>query len=287
VPTADDYSIETLDGGVIPHAIEVLREPAIWGDGGVMATGVIVYATKPLAPGKYRFKRPGGQMVKHTFKGGKEMFLNDGVNVVEVGKTGVDPKAQIVLKVSAEKRAKLKVAAGLSCSAEVDAAQRVIEVVLPEAMKPLAPNLLFETTVDGKAWRPADSICSRVVPGDSWRGKGKELVYAMCEPKPVLVEEGLAPNVEHWVQVRVRAPGSKTVLETAREKFTLHCPPPVEEVTKPPPKAAPRVKARGCNGCTAGDDASSEPSWEVLLATLFVFGRRRRQVGRRVPCVIT
>jgi len=194
------------------------------------------------------------------------------VRVVEVEPLAVEPKAKLALKVGKEKRAELEVATGTSCSATVKAAQRAIEVVLPDALKRLSSNLMFETIVDGAVWRPASSICRRLVPGDSWQGKGKELVYAVCNAKQVFVQDtGLSSDRAHWVQMRVRAPGSKTVLETPKERFTLHCPP---VGTSTPTRPDETKKPGGCNGCAVG---AGEPTWRWLLLVLAMTAWLRKQ----------
>jgi len=81
---------------------------------------------------------------------------------------------------SEQARAVLSVENGASCSILVDATQIALALELPAELSWWNDVLLFTTNVDGEVWRPRTSVCSEIAPGESWMGRGADLVFASC-----------------------------------------------------------------------------------------------------------
>lgn len=115
----------------------------------------------------------------------------------------------------------LRVAAGASCSASVEAAQVALAADLPVEARPFAAALVWETAIDGKPWRPAESICSPTPWGRSWRETGQDLVYAACA-EAVLGDRGTTLG-GHEVRMTARLPGTDVAF-SATAAIALACP---------------------------------------------------------------
>jgi hypothetical protein len=238
LPAASGFAIERADGAPIPHRIDVLREPGRWRHAGVVAYGLVVRADEALPPGRYRFIGPE-----------LDPFDKPEQVEVEIGPLAVPSGAAPTIALGPEEHGPLTVGVGVSCSAEVTAAHRTLAVTLPAELAPVASTLLYTTLVDGIEWRPSASFCTSIAPGDSWQGRGKERLFAVCD-SPMPVDTGLAPNVEHTVSVRVQAPGSRVVLSSAPVAVTLPCPPKPDDVASAEvePAALPASDG-GCGSC--------------------------------------
>jgi hypothetical protein len=131
----------------------------------------------------------------------------------------VSPAGPVALKLGEATIAALQIAKGLSCSESVTAAQLPIEMDLPEAMRAFRDQLYFETVIDGSdRWRPSASICSPIVPGASWRGRGVDLLFSACGG-----EGGLAAG-RHTVEMRASLPGTNVSAVTSKVEADLKCP---------------------------------------------------------------
>jgi hypothetical protein len=118
----------------------------------------------------------------------------------------------------------LSIAAGVSCRVSVNAAQLPIEMVLPEAMTVFRDQLYFETIIDGTdRWSPSASICTIVLPGASWRGKGVDLLFSVCGDTPALALGGLTAG-RHTVEMRASLPGTAVLAATSKVEIELRCP---------------------------------------------------------------
>jgi hypothetical protein len=125
----------------------------------------------------------------------------------------------------------LMIAAGVSCSRMVNAAQLHIELDLPEAMRAFSDQLYFETIIDGTdSWKPSASICSPVLPGASWQGKGGDLLFSICDDTPAIAQEGLAAG-RHTVEMRASLPGTDVLAASSKVEVDLWC--PKERAEKP------------------------------------------------------
>jgi hypothetical protein len=103
------------------------------------------------------------------------------------------------------------------------AAQLPIEMVLPEAMRAFRDQFYFETIIDGTdRWSPSAGICTIVLPGASWRGKGVDLLFSACGDTPALARGGLAAG-RHTVEMRASLPGTNVLVVTFKVEVELRC----------------------------------------------------------------
>ncbi len=141
------------------------------------------------------------------------------VSVTISDHAAVSPVGPVALKVGKPIMDALAVAKGVSCSESVTAAQLPIEMDLPEAMGVFRDQLYFETIIDGARWGASASICSPVVPGTSWRGKGVDLLFSACTP---FSSQGLASG-RHTVEMRASLPGTDVSAVTSKVEVELRC----------------------------------------------------------------
>jgi hypothetical protein len=155
------------------------------------------------------------------------------INVTVSDQAAVSPGFPLALKIGEPITDALGIAAGVSCGVSVNAAQLSIEMVLPEAMRAFIDQLYFETIIDGTdRWSPSASICSLVLPGASWRGRGVDLLFSVCGETPALATEGLASG-RHTVEMRASLPGTNVLAATSKVEIELRCP---KEDIGPKPK---------------------------------------------------
>jgi hypothetical protein len=103
------------------------------------------------------------------------------------------------------------------------AAQLPIEMVLPEAMRAFRDQFYFETIIDGTdRWSPSAGICTIVLPGASWRGKGVDLLFSACGDTPALARGGLAAG-RHTIEMRASLPGTNVLVVTFKVEVELRC----------------------------------------------------------------
>jgi len=67
-----------------------------------------------------------------------------------------------------------------SCSVNINAAQVRLDMRLPDELARWRDVLLYTTTVDGAIWRPRRHLCAPVAPGDSWVGRGLDVLFTDC-----------------------------------------------------------------------------------------------------------
>ncbi len=284
VPEASAFSIERTAApkAKIPHRLDPIVEAAPWDEKGRAAYAVTLAATEPLTPGEYRFTGPDEASIEVT-----------------IDAEPLRAEAPLALEVGPQSDSRLRVAMGVSCSAQVPAAWRPLGIALPEAFKRYADGLLVHTRVDGKIWRPSESLCKKPAPGRSYKGLGKEVLYSVCAGPAM--QDSLATG-EHSVQVEVVVPGGD-VFKSEAKKFTLECkagapgnrPPgnvPLE--FGPPGSGPPKTPAAptpgagsagagsekpGCGKCAVGDASAMrnlDGLW-LLCAALAWRARRRRR----------
>jgi hypothetical protein len=220
--------------------------------------GYLLVPDQPLAPGAAYV------LADQNTCGGQPI----GPNVTfQVADGAPLPASLGALVESANRVGPLTVAAGGPCSTEVDAHQIGIELQLaPEAIA-WRDVLHFETLVDGTVWRAARSAVSSEPPGASWRGRGVDLLYRVCETDQVDVQEGLAAG-PHAVVMRATLPGSGTVVQSSSLAVHIEC------------KGDGSTDADGSGGgCDAGRSGSS--GW-LLLGSLLLgcVPRRGPRAGR-------
>jgi len=150
------------------------------------------------------------------------------VSVTISDQAAVSPAGPVALKIGEPITGALGIAAGGSCAKIVNAAQLPVEMDLPEAMRPFRDHLYFETIIDGTDhWSPSTSLCSPIVPGASWRGKGVDLLFRACD------ETGGLSAGRHTVEMRASLPGTNVLVVTSKVEVELRCP---EEATAPKSK---------------------------------------------------
>jgi len=154
-------------------------------------------------------------------------FLESGeeqrVSVTVSDQAAISPAGPVVLKVGEPITDALQIAAGVSCSVSVNAEQLPIKMDLPEAMMAFRDQLYFETIVDGThRWGASANVCTPVVPGASWRGKGTDLLFSICGDTPPLAHGGLAAG-RHTVEMRASLPGTDFLAVTSKVEVEFRC----------------------------------------------------------------
>jgi uncharacterized protein (TIGR03382 family) len=125
----------------------------------------------------------------------------------------------------------LEVATGSgSCSTMVGATVLSIFLEPSAEIEPWKDLLLYDTLVDGQPWVNQSTANMRPAPGASWRGRGKDLLYRICEPNPDASYPGLAVG-GHQVAFRATLPGTSMTIATPAQALELMCTsrPPDEE----------------------------------------------------------
>lgn len=122
-----------------------------------------------------------------------------------------------------------------SCSVYVAGSSSQIALVLDPEAEPFANAFDYTTLVDGMPWRPSHSLIQRIMPGASWEGRGKDLLFVQCDPDAHPDDVEPLAEGDHTVVFRAKLPGSDVVLESASATVSLHCPsvepPPPDDVT--------------------------------------------------------
>lgn len=190
--------------------------------------------------------------------------------------------------------APLSVGAPVTCSEEVLAAQVWVELDFDPEAEPWASVLVFQTWVDGRPWGPGLPIPNRIPLGQSGRGRGRDLVYAGCEPTSWNQRVGLEPGW-HAVELRASVLGHPEIRSTVVE-VELRCPAGPVDGGEPEAGADERDAGPdsrdaaveptesgqdGCD-CAAVHWAQHAPSSALLPLLLFVLVGRR--LGRREAC---
>jgi hypothetical protein len=111
--------------------------------------------------------------------------------------------------------------AGGSCSIEVDAAHATIALAHSADATPWKDLLLYETYVDGQRWAPSTAINVTTSAGASWRGRGRDQLYRVCEDNQG-EGMGLAEGTRQ-AAFRARLPGSTTDLVASEVTVEIAC----------------------------------------------------------------
>jgi hypothetical protein len=231
LPAASSFSIErVVEGGRIgvPVELELLTGPPV-GDGAPFSMSHLL-VVRPrggfAAGGQYLFRDYGGQA---RYRAWRTVEMPHEV-VVSVSDSRLADAVAAAAPASLETRehgvAELRVMTTCgSCSVSIDAAQTGISLRLPAELRRWSDVLLYTTTVDGESiWRPQRHLCSRVAPGESWTGRGSELVFASCG---TVGETRCRPsydlaNGEHEVEMTAWWPGVDASV-SARANVELTC----------------------------------------------------------------
>lgn len=114
---------------------------------------------------------------------------------------------------------------GGGCSRERQTVYVDVQLELHSSAEPWADLLLYETRVDGRPYAAAASAIHGPPPHVSWRGRGTDRLFALCEGAGASPDEaaGLAPG-DHEVQLIARLPGSDTRITSDTIQVALVCP---------------------------------------------------------------
>jgi len=182
------------------------------------------------------------------------------------------------LSVYAVKQGSLNVATtGGGCIATVTAASERIELGLAADAAPWKNVLMYQTLVDGLPWQGSTGLSDFSL-GESWQGRGKDLVYTPCDNSgDEFGIGGVAPG-KHSVKMRATLPGTDVALETEEVSFELTCAPP----EPPPPEVLvdPENATTDCNVAAPGGGAQASWAAGTMAVALAAMGARRRRGGR-------
>lgn len=176
------------------------------------------------------------------------------------------PKSLGTLSAGAQKVAKITVAdVGGGCSAEVRAAQVPILLELSAEAKPWSDAFVYETLVDGKPYHPDDSLgyyalVPRPMPGASWVGRGKDILFALCEKHDTASIPSQATEGKHIVAIHAKIPGTQVDVSSAAIPVTLDC-----------------HASSGCECGIAGPRPSDGRGYVALLALAWLVRRQRER----------
>lgn len=114
---------------------------------------------------------------------------------------------------------------GGGCSRERETVHVDVALTLDRTAVPWADLLLYETRVDGELYAAAASAIHGPPPHESWQGRGRDRLFALCEGVTSATDEpaGLAPG-PHEVQLIARLPGSDLSISSDTLRVELVCP---------------------------------------------------------------
>jgi hypothetical protein len=246
------------DGATVPASLPAIYWDPSFGSGASSPDPSKVVLTRASAPGvELPFTatpHPGGFLLvpAQPLMPGEQYVLVDQSTCgsAPIGPSGTFlvasaaplPASLGTLVESVNRVGPLQVAAGGACTTEVDAHQIGIELQLSAEAAAWRDVLHFETLVDGRAWR-ASRTPDSPPPGESWRGRGVDLVYRVCAPGDDVAAEGLTEGA-HEVVMRATLPGTATVVQSSALTVHIQC-----------GAGSPGSDAGG--GCDAGGAGSS------------------------------
>lgn len=174
-----------------------------------------------------------------------------------------------------------------ACESTVDAYQVPIRVDLSAEAEPWKNVLMWETFVDGKSWIPGHSAAEFEPPGESWEGRGVDLITSTCDDD--WDSQGLDPGT-YTVEMKATIPGTNVELSTDPIDVTIDCgwAQQAEPIEPSAPDAGPRPDAAGTDaggdagtdanegGCSVSDGHAPSGTWLIALGGLGLFLARRR-----------
>jgi hypothetical protein len=179
----------------------------------------------------------------------------------------------------ARKSGVLKVDHASACSADVGLPHAEIEIQLSAAAAPWKELIVFRTFVDGERWGAREETGQVTHPGGSWKGPGKDVVYARCSDSPNYLG-GVKPG-KHTIVMKGTIPGTDVALETAAVEVDLDCSnPQIGDITPDRDQLQPKdegddMAKTGCSASPAG--AASAPFAALVLGLSVVITRRVRR----------
>lgn len=164
-----------------------------------------------------------------------------------------------------------------SCSSDVSADRATITLAPSADAAPWLDVIEFETRVDGHEWGSSDNLDEVDPPGQSWQGRGRDLLYEVCETMDDGVSAGLAAGT-HQVELRATLPGSQAEIASAPIDVTLACAPEQPPTCATDPTLCPVDPAGPAHdGCSAADPSGA--AWLVLALGVLLLPLRRRMVN--------
>jgi hypothetical protein len=210
----------------------------------------IIRPTQPLVEGTtYRMEELGGCAPSGT--------------TFEVGPPQPPPMTLGDLSVGASTIADLTVfSRGGGCVSRFVAAQADVEIVLSPHAAPWSELLFYRTIVDEKPWDPPESIGPDPFIGGSWKGRGKDRLFAFCRENGQSTEPDERGLAQGRHTVRMEASFTGEALWATREwTVDLRCDGPLDA-----PRAVEDVPAESSCSAIGGG------AWAVLGLLV----RRRR-----------
>lgn len=108
-----------------------------------------------------------------------------------------------------------------SCSIQTSAVWIDVNLQLDPSATPWEAVIEYETLVDGKKWLRSDSIGTSPIPGSSWIGRGRDRIYALCDPNSPGFE-GVSEG-KHEIIMQGRISGRQEWLKSDPIKVILQC----------------------------------------------------------------
>lgn len=126
------------------------------------------------------------------------------------------------LTASAPDKGLLKVGTGIgSCSVQASAVWVDVDLALDPSTLPWESVIVYETLVDGKKWLVSDAIRTSPIPGSSWLGRGRDRIYALCDPNSPGFE-GVAEGT-HEIVMRGHVSGREDWIQSDPIRVELRC----------------------------------------------------------------
>ncbi|MBN1947957.1 MAG: hypothetical protein JW797_19980 [Bradymonadales bacterium] len=119
-----------------------------------------------------------------------------------------------------------------SCSVPVTADTVRVSLELDLSAQPWEDALLYTTLVDEEPWHPSHFLPVPVPFGESWEGRGQDLLYAICQSDDPGAQPGLSEGT-HTVRFQASIPGVEGTLQTEEIQVSLSCTPPEEDPDQP------------------------------------------------------
>lgn len=179
------------------------------------------------------------------------------------------------LRVIPEGIGPLEVATGIGSCFSVAQSDRVrVELEPSDAVTPWLAALEFETRVGGEVWSAGASINDSTPVGQSWIGRGRDLVYVACASDDGTVVGSGAAQGTHVVAMSARLPGTRVPLVTAEVEITLSC----DAASEPGDDGAGEEEGSDDEGgCAAGRSSSGAGAAAAALLLGMAWSRRRRR----------
>ncbi len=187
----------------------------------------------------------GPKTIEATFVVGPKAALPTTLGRVAVRSTHLEP-----LKIGT---------AGGSCNVQERAAWVDLEVELSAEAKPWSELIDYAVSVDGRAWRYADTIGKPPPPGQSVLGRGKARVYARCAAAPEAFE-GVGEG-EHAVAIEGSVFATGTALPATPLPVAFDCKTGARAVETVPAGAAKDAPPENDSATPPGDP--SDPGAEA------------------------